>query len=322
MTGSFIAVGKEFIDGGRYTARLYQSCEPGEQTIRLEPGLGWSEGMRIALAPSGYDSYKFEDVTLASYDNTTGYANLNSPIKHNHYGSLYSDKDGEFQYDMRTEVGLLTRNIIVQGSLGSNWGGQIFVTEWTNLNTAIVYAGRMILHNVELRRLGQFDSLVPGLRIRNIQRHEVKITKCSLHHFEGQGILSADSRNIQFSENVMHRIFRNSIMVRATNDFEMIDNLIIANTVKLGLTSTRDFQVAVDICVGERISTCNNLIIQRNIVAGGVGIGYTAPVADCSSEAAMETSATTFSNNVAHSVGAGLIAHINNAIEQPQCALV
>lgn len=57
-------------------------------------------------------------------------------------------------------------------------------------------------------------------------------------------------------------------------------------------------------------------------MAGGVGIGYTAPVADCSSEAAMESSSKTFCNNAAHSIGAGLIAHINNAIEQPQCALV
>lgn len=127
--------------------------------------------MKIALAPSGYDSSKYEDVILASYDNTTGYANLKSPIKYPHYGALYSDKDGDFEYDLRAEIGLLSRNIIVQGSLGSNWGGQIFVTEWTNLNTAVVYAGRMILKNVELRRLGQFDALKPGIRIRNIQRH-------------------------------------------------------------------------------------------------------------------------------------------------------
>ena len=36
----------------------------------------------------------------------------------------------------------------------------------------------------------------------------------------------------------------------------------------------------------------------------------------------MESSSKTFCNNAAHSIGAGLIAHINNAIEQPQCALV
>lgn len=115
VTGSFIAVGKDPLDGGKYTSRLYQSCEKGEQTIRLEPGLGWKEGMKIALAPSGYDSYKYEDVTLASYNNATGYANLNSPIKHSHYGSLYADKDGDHMYDLRTEVGMLTRNIVVQG---------------------------------------------------------------------------------------------------------------------------------------------------------------------------------------------------------------
>lgn len=45
------------------------------------------------------------------------------------------------------------------------------MTEWTNLNTAVVYAGRMIMKYVEMRKLGQFDSLKAGVRIRNIQRH-------------------------------------------------------------------------------------------------------------------------------------------------------
>lgn len=52
------------------------------------------------------------------------------------------------------------------------------------------------------------------------------------------------------------------MLLRATNDLEMVDNLFIGNTVKLGVSSSaNDFQVAVDICVGERISTCKNLII-------------------------------------------------------------
>lgn len=53
------------------------------------------------------------------------------------------------EYDIRAEVGLLSRDIVIRGNEGG-WGGQIFVTEWTNANTAASYAGRMVLTYVEL----------------------------------------------------------------------------------------------------------------------------------------------------------------------------
>ena len=38
---------------------------------------------------------------------------LNSPLEHRHMGKTYSIQDTRF--DMRAEVGLLTRNIKIQG---------------------------------------------------------------------------------------------------------------------------------------------------------------------------------------------------------------
>ncbi len=131
------------------------------------------------------------------------------------------------------------------------------------------------------------------------------------------GFLAADSRNILFSNNIIYKTMRNAVVVRVSSDVEMIDNLIVYNSARewnLDVT-IRDYQVAVDICVGERTGVCTNLLIQGNTVAGGQGIGFTAPAGDCSSEETILNSGMAFANNAAHSIGAGLIAHINSGIE-------
>ena len=173
--------------------------------------------------------------------------------------------------------------------------------------------------------MGQLDSTVPAIRVRDLKKHEATIKGCAFHESLGQGFLSADSKNITFNDNVLFGTERNAVLIRGSSNVEMLGNLIIGNNYRNyieGETKVNDYQVAVDICVGERISSCTNLLVQNNVVAGGHGIAYTAITADCSSDIARNATEKTFVNNVAHSTGVGLIAHIDNAREQPQCALV
>ena len=43
----------------------------------------------------------------------------------------------------------------------------------------------------------------------------------------------------------------------------------------------KDFQTAVDICVGEQVTACKNYLVKGNWATGGAGIGFTAPVDTC-----------------------------------------
>ncbi len=54
---------------------------------------------------------------------------INGPILYSHFGAEAAMTDAGLTYDIRTEVALLTRNIKIRGD-GTNWGGQLLVTEW------------------------------------------------------------------------------------------------------------------------------------------------------------------------------------------------
>ncbi len=64
VTGNLVAVGKDITNGGKYTTMLQAPCKKEEITIMLEPGLKWKPGMKIAMAPSGYNEMQHEEFTI------------------------------------------------------------------------------------------------------------------------------------------------------------------------------------------------------------------------------------------------------------------
>lgn len=123
---------------------------------------------------------------------------------------------------------------------------------------------------------------------------------------------------------MIYKTRRNGAVVRSTTDLELCDNVFIANREREWSEDVKfnDYQAVVDLCVGELLSTCENMRVQRNIVAGATGVAFTAPAGDCTSDESETKTINTFLDNQAHSVEAGLISMMNNALDMPYCGLI
>jgi hypothetical protein len=93
--------------------RLRESVTMGSTSILVEAGLDLVEGDHLAIAPTSYDPWATSDVYVASYDTVTGAIELTSGVEHYHWGA--EDTMEEFGVDMRGEVMILTRNIVIEG---------------------------------------------------------------------------------------------------------------------------------------------------------------------------------------------------------------
>ena len=81
--------------------------------------LGWRAGDRIVLASSDYNQDRSEEAVIASVSGST--ITLAAPLRYEHYGQvLHGERD--VPVDERAEVGLLSRNITIQGDTGSTPG--------------------------------------------------------------------------------------------------------------------------------------------------------------------------------------------------------
>ena len=111
---------------------LLTTAFAGENTITLNTAVDWIIGEDIVIAPSGYDNTQTEvrRITKVGREINTDLPvlTLDKPLKFDHFAGI--DAYGDDFIEMRSEVGLLTRNIMFQGdetSAANKYGANIML---------------------------------------------------------------------------------------------------------------------------------------------------------------------------------------------------
>ncbi len=126
-------------------SQLAANAAVGVTSITLKEAVpSWREGDQLVIAPSGFDAEDSDRVTVTSISGST--VNFSPALRFAHWGTLqmFAGKT----LDQRAAVGLLSRNIVVQGDAQSEtakFGGHIM----SMLNASTQLSG------VELRKMGQ-----------------------------------------------------------------------------------------------------------------------------------------------------------------------
>ncbi len=122
--------------------RLDATAAMGATQLTLERAVDWRAGDRIVLASTDFDPLRAELVTVTSVSQRS--VGIDRPLAYQHYGQRQSY--GGRTVDQRGEVGLLTRNIVIQGGdTVGGFGGHIMVHQ----------GGTARVEGVELYQMGQ-----------------------------------------------------------------------------------------------------------------------------------------------------------------------
>lgn len=107
--------------------RLGQTAGAGAVTLTLSEAVDWIAGDRVVIASTDFDPAEAEEAVVASRAGNT--VTLQSGLRHEHFGVIQPIAGRNV--DERAEVGLLTRNITVQGdSLSSGgYGGHLIILQ-------------------------------------------------------------------------------------------------------------------------------------------------------------------------------------------------
>jgi hypothetical protein len=95
---------------------LYTTVNPGDTSITLNTEVDWSVGEEIVIAPTSYDCFEAEKVTITSVDRTVSsrpVIGISKALLYKHYAGV--EYYGSDKLEMRAEVGLITRNVIFRG---------------------------------------------------------------------------------------------------------------------------------------------------------------------------------------------------------------
>ena len=194
--GIMIAGGTLNLHGDRTNSwtKLAGTANAGSARIEVLNASGWRQGDVIVLASTDFDSTQAEKRTIAAIAGNA--ITLDQPLKYMHFGKI------TFGVDERGEVGLLTRNILIQASDDaerSYFGGHIMA----------MAGSKMYVSGVELNRMGQ----------------NMHLARYPIHwHLVGDG-------QGQYIENSsIHDTYSRCVTVHGTNNVR-VENNVAFNTV-------------------------------------------------------------------------------------------
>ena len=174
--------------------KLSRTADAGSNSIEVLNAAGWRVGDMIVLASTDFDPHQAERRTIAAIRGNT--ITLDKKLDYKHFGKI------TFDVDERGEVGMLSRNILIQASSDADttfFGGHIMA----------MGASKMFVEGVELNRMGQ----------------NLTLARYPIHWH-----LIGDAKGRSIRNAAIHDTYNRCVTVHGTNNLQ-VENNVTYNTV-------------------------------------------------------------------------------------------
>ncbi len=194
--GIMVAGGMLNLHGDRTNTwtKLASTAEAGSNSIEVLNAAQWRVGDTIVLASTDFDPRQAERRTISAIHGNT--ITLDQKLEYMHFGKI------TYEVDERGEVGLLTRNILIQASPDAEqtfFGGHVMA----------MVSSKMYVSGVEFNRMGQ----------------HLQLARYPIHwHLVG------DAPGQYVKNSAFHDTYNRCVTVHGTN-FVHVENNVTYNTV-------------------------------------------------------------------------------------------
>eukprot|EP01121_Diplochlamys_sp_Union-15-3_P010039 TRINITY_DN2772_c0_g1_i3.p1 TRINITY_DN2772_c0_g1~~TRINITY_DN2772_c0_g1_i3.p1 ORF type:complete len:904 (-),score=171.24 TRINITY_DN2772_c0_g1_i3:861-3572(-) len=286
----------------------------GATDIVLEDDVDWRVGETIIIATTDFEDFNEDPnyppsqsekrVILARPNSKTVTVD---PLNYMHWGDFWEGGKHNEKIDIRAEVGLLTRNIVIKGDISGtagddHWGGHVMVHE----------GGELRIEGVELFFVGQKDQLgrypihfhVAG------QRPLSYVKKNAIHDTFQRCVTMHGTSDVLIEENVAFNSSGHCYFVEDGNEQYNVFNKNLGITARKHTLLKSDSQPAIF-----WITNPSNHYYFNHAVGGAFGFWYSMPYTPLGSAATLPdkqewllryTPFGDFVGNVAHSTGSGI----------------
>lgn len=291
-----IISGEVAIYGGiryiRFT-RLLKSLSKESNIIDVSEGVNWKPGDEILISS---DYYPEQNEIFSINATSSGKIILNDTAKFNHFGSLKNEIFANASFDRRCIISLLSRDVRILGVIEKDvyWGGHIKVIKYVEGNNS--FYGRMILSNVEMKKLGkaQYSALTlmpsiiiePAIEIINHEKNYLKsrIYQSSLYLLNSNAISIKNSQNVLIEENLLFKFAQYGIYSYQNWNLNIRDNFIISAYLNMTkLFSIVGYSTGIYLIPNDIKDKSENIIYIMSNIASQCEVCYSIPGHYCSS---------------------------------------
>lgn len=255
----------------RSWTKLAADVQPGATRLVLAEAPGWRVGDQIVIATSSPRQGEHDVATIAAISGAT--VTLAQPLRWGHRGALRNVAG--VSVDLRTEVGLLSRNIVVQGDAASESlkiGGHAMFMAGTGGTTVQIA-------RTEFRRMGQLNQLGRYPLHFHIMRDgcvSCYVQDSTVRDTVQRGIVLHETNGVRVASNVVYNTVGHNIMVETTDTVRnVIDgNLALVNRQPNPLHTQRDLKIANDRLPANYWFKDPRNVVTNNHAAGAFSSGF------------------------------------------------
>ena len=279
---------------------ITETVNPGNTTLKLKDAVTWQPGDKIVIAPTGKNIREHEEVMIVGVQQGGKVIQVRPPLKYKHI-SLVQTIAGR-TIETRAEVGLLTRNVVVQGSQHDQWKGVINACpknfEPGQFQTQTCFLGKFgqepasdefgvqIMIHAPKKSSGMVKAQFNHAEIRHagqafrIGRYPIHfhvsgdvdgsyVKGCSIHHSFNRAVTMHGINNLVVERNVFYHARGNA--------FFMEDGIETGNIIQYNLgifVTSSTSTLNVDVTPASYWVTNANNTVRHNVAAGGSHFGF------------------------------------------------
>ena len=244
----------------------------GDTSIVVQGAVDWVAGEQIVIASTDHDHYQSESRTIASVAKNSPSSGLTTitfddALVNRHYADIQGIEDQVFE--MRAEVGLLTRNVVIQGDDQSQklqYGAHIMAHGHSGDDSSIVR-----ISYTEVRQAGQAYNMarypIHLHLIGNVR--ESYVLGNAIHHTYNRAVTIHGVHYLRVQKNFAYWVMGHTIFIEDGIETHNVieDNLVINTMASTSLLETDQTPACFWI-------TNPNNIWRRNHAAGSDRYGF------------------------------------------------
>ncbi|XP_071793632.1 fibrocystin-L-like isoform X1 [Asterias amurensis] len=302
-----------------YWTQLSATVSPGDNTLTVVAETDWVVGDEIVVATTSYEAWQTETFIIVAVTDASTFQ-INGTFEFRHIAEFQDD------YVLAAEVGLLTRNIKIEGNdydllFDESYGARVLVGRFFQSGTQ--YKGYARISNVQFFHTGQeghSDFYDPRYSLAFLDIGEVDelapsfVKGCSFHNGFSPAIGVFGTEGVLLKDNVVHHTVGPGIIVWEDNN-EIIHNLITL-VVFPGTYQDRFEPENLMWNAGIEVEKAGKVILINNTVAGSERVAFKIKGEKCYEA---PNPLTDWYGNVGHSTLHGIHMH---SISEPGCAKV
>ncbi|XP_071488092.1 fibrocystin-L-like [Diadema antillarum] len=281
---------------------LAATVEAGDSELTVAVDTDWVVGDEIVVTSTSFEAWQTETFRISSKSDSRTFG-LNGTFAYKH--SVESGTVNGKSYHIAAEVGLLSRNIVIEGNdynllFDESFGARTIVG--TFIQDGEFYRGSGHIANVEFKLTGQegwTDFYDPRYSLAFLDIGDVLedpapsyVHSCAFHNGFSPAIGVFGTDNIEVDNNVIHHTVGAGIISYGENT--IITNNLVTLMVFPGTYQDRFETDNLDWMGGIDVAEASNPVLINNTVAGSERVAFNIKGESCSDP-------NVWANNVAHS---------------------